>query len=397
MSNTIANENSILLDLNSRQADQDPVYGNGRFVVTVPNASKITECVKVVPTKVTIPNIFPNVRSGTNLRIYRNADPATQVTENTILIPEGFYSRDELIQLVSGDESIVRLSYDETTKRFTLTWTFSYTFTVGTPIGAYEFFFDSSDTHFLSILGYPCFNNRPCIGSFSLDPTQDKPSATSVFQYLDINKSLVSFTMPEGSYEMADFVSQINSNFQGINPINPVVMSYDSVTKKISFSCTEQFYVVNQADGNDFADRLGILTSTDVNSLGVLTYTGEAAVSFDRYISTAANPPNLGGEKIVNVALSPITDSNLVTSNGLNFAILTSVSLADTTYGDYAIQAANDRFTEDADFPRSLSAQRVTISLLDSNYEQLFVPTNYHVTVQLKIYHVNTSYAIKQR
>ena len=96
-------QNSVLLDLNSRFSTQDPELGNGKFTVVINNANKVNSCIKILPHRVSIPNIFPNVRAGSNLRFFTGTpgDLGSQVVVYVVFIWPDFYSAQTLCSLLT--------------------------------------------------------------------------------------------------------------------------------------------------------------------------------------------------------------------------------------------------------------------------------------------------------
>ena len=93
----------------------DPVFGNGKFTCHVSNVNRGgTHAVKVVPTRVLIPNVFYNVLAGATFVGVEKAGGGATTT-----IDPGFYTIENLlarIETVSG-EPLVVFGYDTSTNR----------------------------------------------------------------------------------------------------------------------------------------------------------------------------------------------------------------------------------------------------------------------------------------
>jgi hypothetical protein len=273
--------NSVLLDLNSRFATPDPLYGNGKFTVVVNNANKVNSCIKIMPHRISLPNMFPNIRTGTSLTFFTLAlDGLTRTDIYRIDMPSGFYTSTDLLAALNTLDGVVAVqSIALGTLQIRLTTQLGDT--------AETMFIEGANETVFPLLGFPRqFGTRTRI--------------QMLFDGTEINKT---------------------------------------------------------------------------------------------WVVAAPYQPNLGGEKLVHVSLRPISHGNLVSSNGYEYDILTTVPLHTTKYGDYAVWAAPDLYTDDTDFPRQLTAASAEVELLDAYYEPLPVPLNYHVNVQLKCYHLDSTYS----
>jgi len=280
--------NSVLLDLNSRFAVPDVTLGNGKYTCVVNNANKVNSCIKIMPHRISIPNIFPNIRSNSSLTFFLIANFENRRIElKKVDITEGFYTLTDLLA------------------------------TLNTP--------DSS----LSVA------------------------------LTDTGKLQLKLTIPASG---------------GGDP-----------------NSTTQDRVFIEGENETLFSLLGFQTQRGTKTtIEMKFFRGESTLEWS---VVAPNIPNMGGEKLVHVSLRPISQGNLVSSNGYEYDILTTVPLHTTKYGDYAVQSAPDLFTDDTDFPRQLTAASAEVELLDAYYEPLHVPTNYHVNVQLKCYHLDSAYS----
>lgn len=92
----ICSINSCNVELSSRFAHtKHPTSGNGKFEVLLSNASRVTQGVKVTPTRVWIPNVFNNINEHTQKVTVLDAAGTTVIQTETFT--NAFYSRDEYI------------------------------------------------------------------------------------------------------------------------------------------------------------------------------------------------------------------------------------------------------------------------------------------------------------
>ena len=69
MQSTTVRHDSTVVNFSSTDAiSVDAVYGNGKFTCAMNNANRgATHAVKVVPSRVVVPNVFPNIKTGLNV------------------------------------------------------------------------------------------------------------------------------------------------------------------------------------------------------------------------------------------------------------------------------------------------------------------------------------------
>jgi hypothetical protein len=271
--NVITTHDSSLIVYNSADAvRKDGVLGNGDFTCRMSNVNRAgSHAVKVVPFKVFIPNVFPNILAGANL--VQTVKDGVGIT-STVTIRSDFYSLDALMDMlnvsVGGTFSI---TYDTTLARVVLT-----NIAVGT-----HFFI--VDVKVASMLGF----------SYA-------PSATVV-----VTGSRVAFHVPDSG-----FVQAVSVPYMGTTPV-------------------------------------------------------------------------------VHVIASKAANSNLLSSNSVEYSVLASVNMTSAAYGQYAVHEATDLYLGDIDFrsPRNLSD--IDFKIVDKNFETLAIDPRFDVIIQLKVFHTDTS------
>jgi hypothetical protein len=69
MQATLTKHDSTVVNFSSTDAiSVDPVHGNGKFTCAMNNANRgATHAVKIIPSKIVVPNVFPNIRNGSNV------------------------------------------------------------------------------------------------------------------------------------------------------------------------------------------------------------------------------------------------------------------------------------------------------------------------------------------
>ena len=128
---TFTKSESQLVSFTSSDAKYvDSVLGAGRFTCTINNATDaITHAVKIVPIKVLIPNVFPNITSDQPFVVWEG-DPVSGepfiTFPSVINIPTGFYSIQQLISFVNThlventSMGAGPFSFDENTNRVSI-------------------------------------------------------------------------------------------------------------------------------------------------------------------------------------------------------------------------------------------------------------------------------------
>lgn len=117
----IAKHDSSLILYNSSDATRkDTKYGNGEFTCSMKNINRAgSHAIKVVPYNVFIPNVFPNIITGTNDGITNNisgTDPGSFV------IPQGFFTITSLLELLNTyNTGTLEFAYDPIMSHVTIT------------------------------------------------------------------------------------------------------------------------------------------------------------------------------------------------------------------------------------------------------------------------------------
>jgi hypothetical protein len=97
----------------------DSVYGNAKFTCQMTNVNRGgTHAIKLVPSKILVPNVFFNVLPGKSQTVLkRPSDVAPALSVNTSVTP-GFYTVQRLLAVLNGIYSTyVIFSYDVVTER----------------------------------------------------------------------------------------------------------------------------------------------------------------------------------------------------------------------------------------------------------------------------------------
>lgn len=382
--------NSVLLDLNSRFATKDPLWQNGRFTCTVNNGSRITSCVKVLPHRCTLANVFPNVPTGASLLLYTQDDTDPTLPIKTILqldIPSKFYTRDEFIALFPANAAI---SYDANTQKFTLNVTTDYVLLDQTE----TLYIQASDKKILHLMGFTQFANLEETIVKVSNPFDT--SNNSTYLWRDENDDVDhTTTLTKGRYTTAQLATALNAVTDDVAAPGRHVWSApptDDPTKfAVNSSDITSFWTRRLSNGNLMADVLGITVDTQYSQAGPFALPNDPQLI--TYQLTGASPINFSGENFVHIAIRELAQSNLISSTNYNYNILTTVPLHTTQYGDYVTLKSDDLFVDDVDFPRHIDAGTVEVAILDASYQQLYIPPNYNVNVQLKAYHIDTLYS----
>ena len=89
MQATLTKHDSTVVNFSSTDAiSVDPVHGNGKFTCAMNNANRgATHAVKIIPSKIVVPNVFPNIRNGSN--VIKTYGRTLFTPEDIIVIDDG--------------------------------------------------------------------------------------------------------------------------------------------------------------------------------------------------------------------------------------------------------------------------------------------------------------------
>ncbi len=241
----------------------------------------------------------------------------------------------------------------------------------------------ATNTKFLHMMGFTSNTNTSELTTRVTNAYDTSTNFTYSWQDQFLVQQYV--TIPKGRYTQIELRDALNTAI-ALNPTGKHTLSI-SAGKFVFTSSPDGFRLIPKANGNDMADTLGITTI----HTGSPT-TADLEPQYARYQSQAPSPPYMGGEKFAHVAIRELAQGNLIASTGKEYDVLTTVPLHATPYGQYTVQSAADLYTDDVDFPRRVTATAVEVAILDANYDQLTIPVNYNVNVQLKAYHMDTAF-----
>lgn len=259
------------------------LWGNGKFETNLGNSFGVTKAIKLVPTSISIPNIFPNVRK-------------------TWLNWEHFAA--------SGD---INLS------------------------GAFEEGFYNI-TEFLDMLS---------VFTTSLPPAP----------LFELNEVTGKIEFVEGDGGIAHAIT--------LHPRVWIAMGWGDI--------------VGSLPANNFDENM-------------LSWTWNGSVSIFDAAKFMLLPPNLAGERVVHLAMS-FTQGNLATNIGARNGggslrdIIATIPIGETAHGGLHVFRTDDMWLHDFDYRNDTNISDGTLEILDDRFEGLYIPTNHHVSVNLKVYH----------
>lgn len=104
----------------------------------------------------------------------------------------------------------------------------------------------------------------------------------------------------------------------------------------------------------------------------------------------ASNLPNLGGEKKVFISSAKLAQANCIHGgDDTPYDILTVISFHDVGFGFEANYRAEDMIVGDVEYDFANQLDKIHVTLLDSKFRPLYLPTNYHLRMVLKIFHMD--------
>jgi hypothetical protein len=203
-------------------------------------------------------------------------------------------------------------------------------------------------------------------------------SSMSIFLPADLGGGLHnSGTIEPGHYVLSYLLRRLNLIHASIQ------FQYNADTYRVE--------VTNTSGGDltlDISAPLAIRLGFTVPTVGVVGYT---FVAVDSATTVAPSQPFMGTTPVVHVVAKKIANSNLLSSNSGEYNILATVDMTQTPYGAYASFTSPDIFLNDVDFRTPRSIGDVDFEILDSEFNPLYIDPRFHVIIQLKVYHVDTT------
>ena len=92
---------SVVTYCSHHASKTDSTYGNGKFSCVINNGNNTTHAIKVVPIKILIPNIFPNLSSEHIITLLRFSDAWNPTGTTSITIPVGNYTIQTLVDFIN--------------------------------------------------------------------------------------------------------------------------------------------------------------------------------------------------------------------------------------------------------------------------------------------------------
>ena len=196
-----------------------------------------------------------------------------------------------------------------------------------------------------------------------------------------------------GFYTRAEYIAAFNTAMGA-----SCVMTYVAApTNRIQITCPANGFVIASQDWFNMVGFTNVTALADTANLASVFIDNNVTLELPVVAAVAApvvtisSIPNFAGETLVHVALSRVSDSNCLCHDSQKRDVLLTVPLTTTPYGEYHCSVAPDTFLDDFEFRSEQSTSNARIQLLDFRYRLLPVPTNYHVTIMLKVYHVDTT------
>lgn len=189
----------------------------------------------------------------------------------------------------------------------------------------------------------------------------------------------VTKTVPVGQYSNTELVAALNA-VAGTD----FTFSYNSSSLKYTVTCVGT-KTISSADA--LLEILGFRSQTTVGTN--LSGANVNVLSVPTTL-TAAEYPNLGGEKLIHLHMSTFGGANCINSvDGSQYPVVASVSLAETAFGQ-TVKHEGDYSLMDIDHGAVLDCNAFDVWLTDSMYRTLKLPRSYYLEIVLKLFHVDT-------
>ena len=453
MQSVIARHDSSLVTFSSADAiSTDPVYGAGRFTCNLNNANRgATHAIKILPSKVLVPNVLQNVKAG------KNTVTSIQWTgTKNIVIPEGINSAQIVIDFTTTDTRTGQIVVDAPGPNYVILTPSPIVFEAGeyTP-SEYAAQFNASLANntfvipddynfpfrnFVQLMSMSESDGRLTLEAVLPDTIQDSERIEPTYNEMYLaTPTGISFQFGQGDIKVGELglqtipqTGRVAGNYFIINKtitVNPTLIAEYATPYTIppGFYSTEGLLGVINAQFNQlftFAfenERVSasvgeILTPLGVNGivehaivmggamaqmLGIHNNTHTVVESGKRFLIgssenqevtrvTANTFPHMGTSPVVHILAKEGAMNNMVASNSQEYNVIATVPMNDAVYGAYASYTAPDTFVDDIDFRSARSMQRVDFEVLDHNYNTVVIDPRFPVIVQLKVYHTDT-------
>ena len=452
MQSVIARHDSSLVTFSSADAiSTDPVYGAGRFTCNLNNANRgATHAIKILPSKVLVPNVLQNVKAGGN-----TVTSIVLTGTKNIVVPEGVNSAQIVIDFTTVDSQTGEVITDAPGPNYVILTPSPITFPAGsyTP-SEYATVFNTSLAANSSVLpddyNFPFRTYVELVNmtassagltltailpstiqdSERINPTFNENHLTTPtgisFQFeqgdikvrqlglqtitelgasgniLSINKTVnvrptvinentTPYAIPPGFYSIDGLIGVINAQFNAL-------FTFTSENDRVSVSVGG---VITPLDANGIVEHAIVMDIAMAEKLGLHTNTHTVVGSGKRFLigssedqeitTTTANTfPHMGTSPVVHILAKEGAMNNMVASNSQEYNVIATVPMNEAAYGTYASYKAPDTFVDDIDFRSARSMQRVDFELLDHNYNPVVIDPRFPVIIQLKVYHTDT-------
>lgn len=448
-SNICRHDSSLVTYSSSDAVSIDPVYGAGKFTCIMNNVNRgATHAIKVVPTRVMVPNVFPNLdgQSGV-INVYTEqevqseivvglnntfdanllynvqtafggvftGDERTSLLNQPVVFPVGSYTPNEFVTKFNelyqankrqNDPTVPNVQMSVVNNEFVITVTNMLDSVPGGGTGSIFVGVEINGLDVLSQLGFPTdvkgyeatvvrdfvTGYGTTNGPTPTDTTAGFVNPFSVTTPIPSSPTLTvkvnDFSIPSGFYDIQSLVSTMSDASEG-----QFEFSYDDNTRKVSIEILEQL------PGQPKPITIG-LNDTTRKILGIHNNDTVFDGNTNEYLYvigtqvgdtlTARDFPSLGTTPLVHVVAKQLAMNNMVANNSLEYDVLATIPMHEAQYGQYASYTSPDIFVDDIDFRTARSLTKIDFEIVDHKYNIVKIDPRFPVIIQLKVYHIDT-------
>lgn len=156
---------------------------------------------------------------------------------------------------------------------------------------------------------------------------------------------------------------------------------------------------INANSRFEFGACSGEIISAPLDHWRTLGFQDQVVLSGSEYRLTlpgsgtlaGATLPNLGGEKLINVAIDEMGPSNMIHSkDGIPHDVVAHISFHDVVFGATAHWRSQHQENDKIKLRGGNQLNNLVIEILDHDLRPLNMPSNYHCRIYFKVFHKDT-------
>ena len=190
--------------------------------------------------------------------------------------------------------------------------------------------------------------------------------------------SFAEYEIPVGQYTLTELIAALNATATDIT----WAVAVDGRVTLQSAGGLDQIFEI--AAYEDWFEMLGFTQAV-----------GDVLIVDGTNLMTADSLPYMGGEQIVFISCDKLAPANMIhAKDGTPYDIVASASLHDTEYGQVYHNRSDDTKLGDIEYQSHNQFDTMIIELFDSRMRLLAFPSNQHLHMTFKVYHMDNRLGI---